>query len=211
MDKVSLFEFLSTQDAPTLLELLRRAHDQMNYDQREAVFGSLMRPAALAPVEAEALLAEVEAFQRVSMAGTYYAPFNVNSKNFRHVPDQTKEWFDKLSDLLTASVQLTAQGDHLHAASCFKILYALIGAMEEGQEIVFGDEEQFIAAYMTSLAAIATPEEFAVASLPLIRRDSWQSFTTQAYTAAIIAATDAQRDYLEMEIRQRKLRTGPMS
>ena len=161
---------------------------------------------------------EVEAFRRASLAGMYYAPFNMNSKNYRHIPEQTREWFDKLGNLLLASVQLTTRGDHLQTVTCFKILYELIAAMEEGQEIVFadevgswmipGDERQFIAAYMTSLAAIATPEEFAAAALPLLRRDSWQSFATQAYTAAITAATEAQRLHLEAQTREQKIRTG---
>ena len=220
MDKEALFRILSTQDVPTLLEVLSRAYDRMQYDQREAVFGKFIDLASLAPVEveAEALLDEVEAFQHTSLAGMYYAPFAINSKNFTHIPDETSEWFDKLGDLLLASVQLTTRGDHLHAVTCFKILYELIGAMEEGREIVFaeeigswmipGDERQYIAAYMTSLVAIATPEEFAVTALPLLQRDSRQSFATQAYTAAITAATEAQRAHLETEIQERKIRTG---
>ena len=218
MDKEALFDVLATQDATTLIEALSRAYDQMQYDQREAVFGQFIGSVSHAPVEAESLLAEVEAFQRASLAGRYYAPFAIDSKNFRHIPDETREWFGTLSSLLTASVQLTTRGDHMHAVACFKILYQLVGAMEEGQEIVFGDEigswmipgdeVQFIAAYMTSLAATATPEEFTVAALPLIRRDSLQSFTTQAATAAVTAANEIQRAHLETEIRERKIRTG---
>ena len=51
----------------------------------------------------------------------------------------------------------------MHAAACFGILYELIDAMERGDEIVFaeevggwmipGDEKEYVAAYMTSLAA----------------------------------------------------------
>ena len=220
MDKEALFRILSTQDVATLLEVLSRAYDRMQYEQREAVFGQFIEQASHAPaeIETEALLVEVEAFRRASLAGMYYAPFNMNSKNYRHIPEQTREWFDKLGNLLLASVQLTTRGDHLQAVTCFKILYELIGAMEEGREIVFadevgswmipGDEQQYIAAYMTSLAAIATPEEFALAALPLLHRDSRQSFATQAYTAAITAATDAQRAHLEAEIQERKIRTG---
>ncbi|HSH78691.1 MAG TPA: hypothetical protein VLA19_09190 [Herpetosiphonaceae bacterium] len=218
MDKERLFALLATQDAPTLLALLSRAYDQMQYDQREAVFGEFDRSLPPAPVEAEALLEEVEAFQRVSLAGMYYAPFAINSKNFMHIPDETKEWFDKLGDLLTASFQLSARGDHMHAAACFSILYELIDAMEDGEEIVFaheygswmipGNEQEFIAAYMTSLATLATPEEYAAVALPLIQRDSLQSFTTQAYAAAISAANDAQRAHLESEVRQRNIKTG---
>ncbi len=218
MDKERLFALLATQDAPTLLALLSRAYDRMQYDQREEVFGDFDRSAPPVAVEAEALVEEVEAFQRASLAGMYYAPFAINSKNFMHIPDETEEWFDKLGDLLTASVQLSSRGDHMHAAACFSILYELIAAMEDGEEIVFahelgswmipGDEQAFIAAYMTSLATLATPEEYAAVALPLIQRDSRQSFTTQAYAAAISAADDAQRAHLEMEIRQRNIKTG---
>ena len=218
MDKEPLFALLATQDAPTLLALLSRAYDQMQYEQREAVFGEFDRSVPPATVEAEALREEVEAFQRVSLAGMYYAPFAINSKNFMHIPDETKEWFDKLGDLLAASVQLSARGDHMHATTCFSILYELIDAMEDGEEIVFahelgswmipGDEQEFIAAYMTSLATLATPGEYAAVALPLIQRDSRQSFATQAYAAAITAADDAQRAHLEMEVRQRNIKTG---
>ena len=120
--------------------------------------------------------------------------------------------------MLTASVELSSRGDHEHAAECFWILYELIDAMETGREIVFadeygswmipGDEQAFIAAYMTSLATLATPEEYAAVALPLIQRDSRQSFTTQAYAAAISAANDAQQAQLEMEVRQRNIKTG---
>ena len=34
MDKAALFEYLSTRDAATLLEMLSRAYDQMQYGQR---------------------------------------------------------------------------------------------------------------------------------------------------------------------------------
>ncbi len=119
------------------------------------------------------------------------------------------------------SRQLTAQGDHLHAVACFGILYELIDAMESGKEIVFGDEigswmtpgdeKQYVAAYMTSLAATATPEEFTTEALPLIRRDSWQSFAIQAYASAIRAAAETQRARLEAKVQRQKIWTGRMS
>jgi hypothetical protein len=218
MDKIRLFEFLSTEDSSALLGLLSVAYDEMEYDQRQAVFGRYVSKLPPAPVDGEALLDEVEQFRQESYAEVYYAPFDINSKNWMHVPEETKEWFGRLGDLLKASTQLTAQGDHLHAVACFGVLYELIDAMESGKDIVFGDEigswmipgqeKEFIAAYMTSLAAAATPEEFTAAALPLIRRDTWHSFATQAYVSAIRAATEAQRAHLEAEIQRQKIRTG---
>lgn len=218
MDKTKLFEFLSTQNASVLLSLLNAAYDEMDYDQRQAVFWRINQTLPPAPVDGETLLEEVEEFQRESLAGQYYAPFDINSKNWTHVPEETGEWFERLGDLLQASAQLTAQGDHLHAVACFGTLYALIDLMEHGEEIVFaeelgswmipGDKKQYVAAYMASLAATATAEEFTAAALPLIRNDSWHSFADEVHLSAIRAADQTQKAHLEAEIRRHKIRTG---
>jgi hypothetical protein len=218
MDKSRLFQFLSTQDSSVLLDLLSMAYDEMNHDQRQAVFWRINQTRPPVPVEGERLLAEVEQFHRESLAGVYYEPFDINSKNWTYVPEETKEWFERLGDLLQASSQLTTQGGHLHAVACFGMLYELIDAMGSGDEIVFGDEigswmipgdeKQYIAAYMTSLAATATPEVFTAAALPLLRRDNWHSFATQAYPSAIRAANEAQKAHLEAEIQRQKIKTG---
>jgi hypothetical protein len=218
MDKTQMFQFLSTQDASSLLDLLSTAFDQMSIDQRRRVFGKLVDALPPAQVDGKVLLNEVEQFRRDSLAGMYYEPFDINSKNWTYVPEETEEWFERLGDLLKANCQLTAQGDHLHAVACFGILYELIGTMERGEEIVFadeigswmipGDEKQYIAAYMTSLAATATPEEFAEAALPLVRRDSYHSFADQAYLSAVRTANEAQKAHLEAEIQRQNVRTA---
>ena len=201
-----------------LLNVLSAAYDEMTRDQRQAVFGRYVRELPPAPVDGEVLIDEVEQFRRDSRAEIYYAPFAINSKNWMHVPEETEEWFDRLGDLLQASARLTAQGDHLHAVACFIVLYELIDDMESGEEIVFGDEigswmipgdeKKFVAACTTSLAATATPEEFAATALPLIRRDSWQSFATQAYASALRVASEPQRAALEAEIQRQGIKIG---
>lgn len=218
MDKTRLFHWLSQQDTSVLLDLLSAAYDEMKHDQRQAVFGHHDEALPPAPVNAETLMKDVEAFRQASLDGAYYAPFNINSRNFSYIPEETKEWFERLDDLLEGSSELTAQGDHINAVACFNTLYELIDAMERGEEIVFadeygswmipGDERKYIAAYMASLAATSTPEEFARIAVPLIRRDSRQSFTTGAYASAVRAATEAQRAHLEAEIRRQNIRTG---
>jgi hypothetical protein len=221
MDKGQLFGFLSAQDPSTLLDLLSEAYDEMTIDQRRAVFGGLVRELPPAPVDGETVLNRVEKFHRQSLDGYYYEPFDINSKNWMHVPEGTEEWFEEMGDLLKASCQLTAQEDHRHAVACFRILYELIDKLREGEEIVFGDEigswmipgneKEHVAAYMTSLAAVASPEEFAAVAIPILRRDSYQSFWTQAYASAIRAADEAQRVYLEAEIQRQNIRTKPKS
>lgn len=66
------------------------------------------------------------------MAGHYYAPFEINSKNFSHIPEETDAWFDEISDYLEDSSKLTDQGDHKMAVQCFKLLHELIDKMEDG-------------------------------------------------------------------------------
>jgi hypothetical protein len=219
MDETRIFQYLASQDAAVLLDRLRKAYAEMSYDQRQAVFGDIVLSLPPVYVDGEDLLDEIEEFRRESLAGVYYAPFRINSKNWMHVPEETKEWFEFLRDFLQASAQLTTQGEHHHAVACFGILYELIERMVNGEEIVFGDEigtwmipgdeKQAIAAYLTSLAAVASPEEFAAAALPLVKRDSWESFSNQVYATAMQVTDEAQRACLAAEIARMKVRTGP--
>jgi hypothetical protein len=61
---------------------------------------------------------------------------------------------------------------------------------------------------MTSLAATAAPPEFAAKAIPVISRDSGQSFTGKAYPSARKAANKEQLGKLEAQIRARKVRTS---
>jgi hypothetical protein len=170
-----------------------------------------------AAVDSAWLLRAVKKFERESSTGVYYAPFNMNSKNYRDIPKETERWFERLANLLQASAQLTRQKEHRQAVACFSILYGLIQAMENGEEIVFaeelggwmipGDEKKFIAAYLKSLAKMATPEEFAGIAIPLIRRDSHSALVDQVYRSAWRAATQPQRAFLQREIERLGIRT----
>ena len=218
MDKERLFDYLFTQDVAMLLEVLGVAYDEMTYDQRDVVFGQYAEALPPGEVDGATLQDDVELFHTQSLAGAYYAPFALNSRNFMHIPEETKEWFGQLGDLLAASGQLTAQGAHEHAVACFGLLYELIGGLEQGDEIVFGDEvgswmipgneQEYTASYLTSLAATTTPEEFTAVVLPLLRRDSRQNFVALAYPSAIRVATEEQRAHLDAEVQRQGIRTG---
>ena len=174
-----------------------------------------MKRAKPPKVSGAQLLEKVHRFRADSLAGVYYAPFDIDSKNFSNVPEETTEWFDTLNDLLLGSARLSKDDDHVAAADCFSILYELIEKMEYGAEIVFadeygswmipGDEQVYIKAYMSSLAAIKTPDEFARLTADLIRRDSHQSHATMAYSTAIQLANEEQRDALEAELERRDI------
>lgn len=171
-------------------------------------------------VDGVKVLRTVKKLRRETLVGVYYAPFIVNSKNWMHISKETEDWFDRLGQLLQASTQLTKQKEHSGAVACFTILYELIGAMEDGQEIVFadelgswmipGDEKKFIAAYLKSLSAVTTPEEFTAVAIPLIRRDSYYSFADQVNRSAARVATKSQKALLQREIERQNVKTGPM-
>jgi hypothetical protein len=221
MNKKQLFAFFRQQDARVLLEFLDASYEEMTTDQREAVFGQTIRQTEPLHVDGASLLTQVHQFQCDSQAGKYYAPFDINSKNFMHVPEETKAWFEQLGDLLTDSARLSQQGDHADAVACFQILYDLVEALCRGDEIVFADEygtwmipvdeRKIIPAYLASLAATTTPEAYAAAALPLIRRDSFESFTNKTYTAALRAANKEQKAHLKAEVKRLQIRTAPRS
>jgi hypothetical protein len=219
MNKDSLFQRLREKDAETLLRLLQSAYDFLSPGDREMIFDQYVQEAAPAPVNGELLLSAIEQFAVDSRRRLYYEPFPINSKNFMYVPKKTKAWFKKLGDLLQDSCQLTVQGEHLHAVTCFSLLYELIDKMESGEDIVFGDEigswmipgdeGSFLTAYFTAAAQTATPDEFAAIVVPLARRDSYSSLVNHVYATASRLASAAQKEKLDAEINRLNIRTKP--
>ena len=136
MDEDALFKVLKRQTKATLLELLYSAYYETNTQQRRHVFGDLMKESKSSKNLAQDIIRESEKFYKDSLARVYYAPFDINSKNFFHIPEETEEWFEKLGNLLQSSAQLTKQKEHESAVESFKILYELITKMEDGEEII---------------------------------------------------------------------------
>ena len=222
MDKDSLLRRLSSQPAATWLDLLSAAYDAMNKRQREAVFGEYVVPDnPVAEADGKKLLRAIRRFRQDSLAGQFYASFNVTSKNWMHVPKETEEWFERLGQYLTQSMELARQGLHTEAVACFSLLYELIAAMEAGEEIVFADElggwmipvaeKKVIAAYLKSLAAISAPEQYAAVALSLIKRDARNSFSDRVFATALRAARAAQKRHLLAEIERQQVATGPVA
>ena len=219
MDQERLFAWLDKQKKAILFGLLQDAYETMDTNQRRHVFGEFAeQDLQSATINGHELLDRIQNFHRDSLNGLYYEPFDINSKNFMHIPEETEKWFDMLGDCLKRSTKLTEQGNHAHAVECFTLLYELIDTMERGEEIVFadecgswmipGDEKTFVQAYVTSLAAVETPEGFAMAALPLIQRDSYQSFATRAYPSAMRAASKQQGVALQAELKRQNIRTS---
>lgn len=217
MDGERLFKFLKKQKKNDLLEFLQSSFNYMDTEQRRSVFGKFYNQIEPGRINGEKLLQKIQKFEQDSFAGEYYAPFEINSKNFSEIPQETEMWFEELNELLSSSTQLSKQGDHAVAIECFSILYDLIFDMDSGEEIVFadeygswmipGDEKEYIRAYITSLAKIKSPEDFSDLVIPLIRRDSYESFANKVYNFAIKVATDGQKSYLNKAIKSKKIKT----
>jgi hypothetical protein len=167
-------------------------------------------------VDGEQLQSEIHAFHQASLAGAYYAPFAINSQNFSEIPEATDAWFEQLGDFLARSTLLSDQGQHHDACTCFGLLYELIEQMERGEEIVFaeevgswmipGDEKVSLRAYISSLAATTTPEDFAEAMVPLLQRDSYGSFANKVYATAIRGANIRQKAQLKAVITRHRIK-----
>lgn len=219
MNKERLFQFLGQQDSSALLKLLSDAYDFLSRDDRNDLFGSYVKKLPPSEVDGGSLLDEIKQFDKSSRAGHYYEPFDINSKNYMDVPEETEEWFEKMGGYLQDSCQLTAQGDYEDAVVCFKLLYELLALVWNGEEIIFGDEigswmlpgdeKQHNAAYLTALAATTTSEEFAKIVVPLVQQDSWESFYGRVYETAARLANAAQKAQLDAEIQRLNIRTKP--
>ena len=84
----------------------------------------------------------------------------------------------------------------------------IVFADEYGTWMITGDEKRFLRSFLTSLSAISTPEEYATGAIPLIKRDSYESFHNKVYSTALKIATDDQKAQVKKEVKKQKVRTS---
>lgn len=90
MNRDRLFEYLKKQGADTLIKLLQDCYDIMGTQKIRDVFGHVENEWLKEPavnLDGEKTLESVRKFQEESLAGKYYAPFGINSKNYMNVPE----------------------------------------------------------------------------------------------------------------------------
>jgi hypothetical protein len=83
MDETRLFASLQHQEPAVLIEVLQHAYHAMTTKQRQAVFGALVQQLPQVPVDGEQLHSAIHTFSQASLAGASYAPFRINSRNFK--------------------------------------------------------------------------------------------------------------------------------
>lgn len=110
----------------------------MGEAHRREVFENFIWQSSLENLTPEKHLSDVKAFYDDSIKGIYYQPFAMDSKNYRDIPEKTKQWFNALGDLLDLTCILAEKGEKEIARSCFEKLFTLIEKMTD--EIVFAHE-----------------------------------------------------------------------
>ena len=216
MNKDNLFNYLSEQKKEVILDLLNKSYVEMSIDQQNNVFGVINKKVPLKNINDIELLDDIDVFCQLSSSGYYYRPFNINSKNYSHIPEETNEWFESLADFLKNSSQLTAQEDHITAVKCFKKLYDLIEKMEDGEDIIFADEygswmiptneKPLLISFFTSLSKVKNAIEFSEIAIPIIIRDSYMSYVNDVYSLVINISNKEQGELLKKEIKDKEIK-----
>jgi hypothetical protein len=215
--KFELFNILKKEKKEVLLDLLMSAYAVMKSRQQSHIFGNILSKSIATDknLKESKILDEVNDFYKQSLAGYYYAPFEINSKNFMNVPEETDQWCEQISLLLEKSSQLTKLGKHEFAVKCFQMLFELMDRLGD-DEIIFGDEistwmiganeEDAIKAYVTSLTKTKTAQEFVEYISPLLIRDSQESFSNNVYAKIKAIAKKEQKNKLEETIKFRGIK-----
>lgn len=139
IDKQEILDLLASYDKASLLVFLREAIDEMTLSQLDSVFGELFYTESLPALAPKEVIEGIKTFYEDSLAGKYYAPFSINSKNYRRIPPETDAWFRELSNWLDRSCQL-AYVESTAAAQGLAYCLKLIDKMEDGEDIIFAHE-----------------------------------------------------------------------
>ena len=180
------------------------------------VFSELFKEHTKSERTPKKLLEKIEKFYDKSMGGYYYAPFDINSKNFSNIPEETNEWFDEISDYLDFVSELVEEEEYEIGLKCFAILFELIDKMESGEEIVFADElgdwmistkKDYTENYIISISKEKMQiEEYVSLLIPMIKSDSYFSFSKTVYKKVKKHSNTIQLNAINKEIKSQSIR-----
>ena len=92
MNKERLFEYIKTQNHSKLLDLLSRAFDILNTNQRHDVFGKIDKEAPPLRVDGKKLLVTIKQFYQKSISGHYYKEFRDQIEIQAMIDKDHEEW-----------------------------------------------------------------------------------------------------------------------
>jgi len=126
------------------------------------------------------LLADVQGFEKASLAGEYYRSFDVNSKNCTQQSTGTSAWIAEHHRLLDRCVRDARKGEPTEVRQAMDILFGLLDHIDECRDdvIFFADEggswqvgvdwDKVLPAWFKVLSATAPAQEYAERILELL-------------------------------------------
>ena len=139
LDKQQLRILILKASREELIQYLDTCLEEMTDGQIDAVFGGLYYEQVIQKMQPHVVLEQIKEFLKDSLAGVYYAPFAMNSKNFDWVPPQTEAWYSELSTWLDRSCELVEQGHLKIGKECLDICFQLIDKQSD-DDTVFAHE-----------------------------------------------------------------------
>ena len=197
-----------------LIEYLKSSFNEMDDKQKRDVFLELYNETVNKNINPKKLYSKILEFYEKSVNGEYYAPFDINSKNFMQIPNETDEWFSEVSYYLDETTNLVEKKEYKIANQCFEKLYDTIEEMSNG-EVIFADEygtwmmvtkTDYDNAYIKSLAQTEDEDKFAEKVLPLLVRDSYESLSSKIYSKVRKAANSKQLRKVQEGIKSKNIR-----
>jgi len=213
VDEKTIFGIFKKLKKNELIEYLKSSFFEMDERQRRNVFLDLENSFVNKNLGPKELYSKIVDFNIKSSQGAYYAPFDINSKNFMHIPNETDEWFNEVSYYLDETTKLVEKKEFKIANQCFEKLYETIEEMGNG-EVVFADEygdwmmvnkTDYTNAYIKSLAHTENEHNFSKKVLPLLKRDSFGSFSNKIYNKVRKDASPKQLKKLQEEIKLKNI------
>ncbi|MCW7551180.1 hypothetical protein NX722_00595 [Endozoicomonas gorgoniicola] len=219
MNKDILFAILNQKSQEELLELLNEAWRVMSTNQRSEIFSPVMSKEQYEyPASGKKTLAAIRKFHKESYDGEYYAPFDINSKNYMNIPEETDGWFARLDELFTECTKLSNQKEYSAALEGYELLFELAEAVDSGEEIIFadetgmwmftGDEKAYFTAYIKAAAGGCSDEEFVEKAMYALRQDNDRCCGYELYSVVQSIATKEQAERIDGEIKSRNLKVS---
>jgi len=135
-----ILHYLRNAQKKELLQYISESINVMTKSQIDDVFGVLIVEQKINKMTPDEVLSAIEQFSAESLAGKYYAPFDMNSKNFTFIPPETDEWFRDISIWLDRACELVSQNEPDIARKCLAICMELIERTMRDDRIVFAHE-----------------------------------------------------------------------
>lgn len=216
MNKDILLQILKQKEHSELLAILDEAWELMSTSQRDQIFYPHISDAIYDfPAQPDKTIEAIKTFQKSTLAGDYYAPFDINSKNFMDIPEETDAWFAKMDELFIECTKLSRQKDYQAAVEGFEILHELFEGMcdhvfadELGDWMFTGDLKAYHAAYLEAASETCNPEDFAGKAMSVIIDDSHQNCSLKMYSLVKSVATEEQMVVVDGGVKERGIKVA---